>query len=156
LIGSVNDELIADTIEYVSHLASQPRNHIRHAQSLLVHYLRNDIRVPSSFVTSRQRDEQEKRERLAEQARQRIAELEISYAEFRDHVIEQQIAQRYSGGSLNVKLEMIRKVLMKDPKIARVRSEILEDIARRQLTKEMRSEASFPSFEDWCKDRGYS
>ncbi len=143
LIGSVSDAVIVDTIEYVSHLTSQPRNHIRHAQSLLVHYLRNDIRIPSGFVTSRRRDEQEKRERLAEQARQRIAELEISYAEFCDHIIEQQFAERYSGDSLNVKLEAIRKVLIKDPKIARIRSEILEDIARRQLANTIRGVLAF-------------
>lgn len=156
LVGYVSDAAIVDTIEYVTYLSSQPRSHIRHPQSLLVHYLRNDIRVPSGFLTNRQRNEQEKENRMAEQARQRVAELEISYTEFCDHVIEQQIAERYSGDSLNVKLETIRKALIKDPKVARIRSEILQDIARRQLAKEMRSDVSLPTFEDWCKDRGDS
>jgi hypothetical protein len=152
LSESVEETVIVDTIDYVSHLAAQPGNRIRHAQSLLVHYLRNDIRVPTIFVTSRQRREQEEKKRTAEQERQRITQLKIDYEQFCDREIERQIVARHSESELMEKLEILRRELITDPKIARCPIEGQRDIARRQLAKRMRSELSLPSFENWCGD----
>jgi hypothetical protein len=156
LIGTVDNAAIVDTVEYVSHLATQPGNHIQHAQSLLVHYLRNDIRVPSGFVTKRQRREHEERESIAKEARQRTAELELGYAQWCDREIEQEIATRYTENELSEMLESIRKELISDPKIARLSINIQMRIARKQLEKKVRSDLSLPSCEDWCGDRATS
>ena len=144
---------ILDMIEYVSALASEPGNTVRSAQSLLVSKLREGARIPSDFVTSRQRRAKEAARNWAETKRQYEAVLELEYEQWYGQQGEDELKRLYKGAELDKKLNAVSEELAKADKLfARMTRSAQRDVARNRLMKELGDQLMLPSFEEWCKE----
>ena len=153
LLETNEPDQILDMIEYVSAMASEPGNTIRSPQSLLVSKLRNGAKIPSDFVTSRQRRAKEAARNWDEQKRQFEADLQLEYREWHTTQGKEELNRIYKGVALEKKLDSIADELAKSNKqFGRMSFSQKRDVARNQLVKELTDKLMLPAFEEWCKE----
>jgi len=144
---------ILDLIEFLADQTAgtpQKRSSIGNPAGMLIWYLRNDMTVPSSFITSRQRRVAEEATRKQEYDRQIRQTLEIEYDTWKSNQVEEELAARFPGEALGQKVKQVAVEMRRnDPDFARIRSDQHEKVARQIIAKEVRSQLALPSFEDW-------
>jgi hypothetical protein len=144
---------ILDLIEYLADqtaATSSKRSAIGNPAGMLIWYLRNDMTVPSSFVTSRRRRAGEEAARKQEYDRQMRQTLEIEYDTWKSNAVEAELSVRFPGDALAAKVKQVAVEMRKtDADFKRIRSDLHEKVARQIIAKEIRSQMSLPTFEDW-------
>ena len=144
---------VLDMIEYVSALAAEPGSKVSKPQGLLVSKLREGARIPSDFVTSRQRRARETARNREEKKRHSEVSLQIEYEQWTARQGDEQLARLYKGPELERKLDTIGAELARTDKLVeRMSLSQRRDVARYRLMKEIAEQLMLPDFEEWCKE----
>jgi hypothetical protein len=150
LVKQFGADYMLGLAEYANKLQAEPGNRIRSAAGIVVYWANSEFPIPASFETSAQRrTASEARKKRAFEEQQRL-ELEMAYAQWKDHEYEKELHSRYPNGELENQLAKIAKQRRKsDSQFARVNSEQHLILARQILQKELKEQMALLSFEQW-------
>ena len=152
LIAANEPGKVLDMLEYVKYLASSPGNNIRSAQSLLVTNLRKGTKIPSEFVTDRQRRITQAAREWEYQVRQHNAALELEYVQWSMLQGELELERRLTGVRLREKIQEVIAKKSADKAFAQIPGRNKAEVARNALIAEIRGELMLPTFEEWCNE----
>lgn len=152
LVRTISPAKILDTIEYIEYRARVPGSRIHSPQGMLIHYLRESVPLPESFISTRQIQAKQAAEELQEKERCRIQILECEYDEWCLRHAEQELRRRYTEQDLDIVLEGLAHSLQREySQLSRMTKAIQKDVARRHLLKTIRAELCVPSFDEWLR-----
>jgi hypothetical protein len=153
LVRTVAPERILDTVEYIEFRSRLPGNKIHSPQGMLIHYLRESVPLPGSFISTRQLQAKQAAEELQEKERCRIQGLECQYDEWCIRQAEQELIRRYTEQELDLVLEGLALSLQREySQLSRMTKAIQKDVARRHLLKTIRAELCVFSFDEWLRN----
>ena len=155
-LAQTNDpEKIVDQIEYAeSLLANDRRGKIDNPAGFIIYSIENNIPIPSQFVTSRRRREQEERtQKERDQQAQKYA-LEMRYIEWKDQQLQNEVEVRYTKSELDARIKEIASQRSRtDEQFSRIPLEHRLKLALQLLRKEVNEELDVPTFEEWKVDQ---
>ncbi len=154
---------LLDRIEYVTYQTEADRTKkIKNPAGFLISFIEGGQKIPPSFKTKRERQEENKRrleieqERAAEDARE-FADFQLR-EEYRTWCMaqaEEVIEQQLKGELLSKRLSEVSSRLRKEPAYATMLNRISPDQRRfelmRALKQEIVKEIALPSFEEWTE-----
>jgi hypothetical protein len=151
LIRTVAPGRIVDTIEYIEFRTRVPGSRIHSPQGMLIHYLRESVPLPTSFISTRQIRAKRELEEQQDKERLRVQSLECEYDEWCINRAEQELEKRYSEQALDAVVEDLARSLQSVySQMPRMTKAVQRDVARRHLLKTIRVELHIPSFREWC------
>lgn len=153
LAQQYDPQLIVDQIEYAqSQMSVGPngKQKIGNPAGFIIYAIESALPVPSTFQTSRK-----KRELELEQGREREAlQIEGKYLEWKEGLIAAEIAARYPGGELKRKIQAIITERKRTDEYFRLSyGGFAEKLAMTVLKKDVESELSLPTVEEWAKEQ---
>jgi hypothetical protein len=150
LVQTYGADRVLDIVDYQNSQMKGNVNRVQNPAGLIIFSLENNLPIPVSFVTSRLRKEAQNKAKAADELRQRDAELRISYAEYKDAILEKEFAKRFTPAELQAKVQAIISEHGKSDEIfKRVTLEQRQQLALQLIKKEIRDEIGFPSLEEW-------
>ncbi|RZU35629.1 replication initiator protein A [Edaphobacter modestus] len=159
LVMQYDPELILDQVEVCLSQLFDPTNgrqKIANPPGFIVYQIENGLPVPTTFITERKRKEFEAQKKQKQQADEIEWTLRTKYGEWKDELLNAEVAARYPSEQLpNVLEGIIKNRIRKDPKFKAstwTRS-ALEQAALALLRKELLEELALPEFEDWKAER---
>jgi hypothetical protein len=153
LVSRFDPEKIIDQTEYIaSQSATDRRGRIENPAGLLIYTIENGLPVPTDFVTSRRKRTHQEQQLKAAKEKEQEAERHRQYSNWRDQMVEAELAARHPGPELAKKIsEVVALRRRTDEQFARVMPQHREDLALQILRKELRDELQLPSFEQWIQ-----
>jgi len=147
-------DTVVDVIEYAEFLISRDKhNKIQNPAGFIIYAIESGLSVPTNFVTSRRRREQEERLRLENEANARRWELERQYDEFVNAELERTIAT-HDQEELNKRLkQMVKDRRRTDDHFDMLTSTQQLALVTNIFQHDLRETLAVPSFEEWCKGR---
>lgn len=140
------DQPVADQLEYGDYLVWKSRSTIKNAPGFYVYLLRQNILPPDDFETSSRRAAKEAaQERKAEASRSRIA-LEDRYHEFCREKVHAYLAALDESSRRDLLAAKMRAVRTQ---WGHLPPATIEELANRQLERELRSRLHLPSVEEF-------
>lgn len=153
LAQQYDSQLIIDQIEYAQaqmSIGTNGKQRIANPAGFIIYSIESALPVPSTFQTSRK-----KRQLEAEQDREREAlRLEHRYFEWKEGLIGAEISARYPGNELKQKLQNIITERKRTDEYFRLnQGGFAEKLALSVLKKDVESELSLPSLQEWVKEQ---
>jgi hypothetical protein len=143
--------VIMDQIEYAEFLISQDkRRKFDNPAGFIIYSVENGVPVPTNFVTSRRRKEQEQRARIELEDQAKAFAREQEYEAWRDQQVNAELSRRFPETVLATKIkQLVRERVRSDERFGRMLPEQQQAMALQLLRAELRNEIALPSFEDW-------
>lgn len=152
---------LLDSAEYVGYqVASDGKNTIKNPAGYLISFVEGEQKIPHSYKTSRQVQEEEQsrrqKETLKAAEQQNALELmhaRVEYDRWCDAQAEAMIASRFNSDTLSKRLRVISSQLRKDANVAgmldRMPGESRRAELMRALKREVAKEMALPTLKEW-------
>jgi hypothetical protein len=151
LVAEYGSSTVTDTVEYLAfQVIEGKRKSVDNPAGLIIYSLENALPVPASFISSRQ-----SRVRPASHHGLRVEQSqqfqdETAYASWLDQQEHRIVQEKYDDQELETKLSALATTLArKDERVRRMSAKARRDIAYRVLQREILSEVSLPSIDEW-------
>lgn len=151
LVATFGAEAVLETVEYLAaQVIEGKRKTVDNPAGLIIYSLENALPVPSSFMSSRKRQAAEEAQNHRRAKEQRLIQEQIAYSEWLDDQQNRVVRDHFSDAELEAKLkEVIASMAQRDERVRRMNEKARRDVAFRSLRKELASEVSLPSFDEW-------
>ncbi len=151
LVVSVGSEMVIETVEYLaSQVLEGKRKGIENPAGLIIYSIENSLPIPANFISSRRKRDIEQAHNHRRENEQLVAEQEIAYSAWIGQQHERVLREKYSDSELEDKLVLMAKSLARtDERVARMTLTARRDVALRLLRRELVSDVTLPSLEEW-------
>ena len=151
LVRAYDAALILDQIEYAEFVMCEDRRQrFENPAGFIIYTVENNVSVPTGFVTSRKRREQENRAAADLEEQTRRFQLQEQYDLWVSQQVDQQLAQRFPGPSLETKIkQVIKERVRSDERFSGMLAKHQHPIALQLLKREIVEELALPCFEEW-------
>ena len=155
LAQTYDPETIVDQIEYADfQLRNDRRGKIDNPAGFIIYSIENNLPIPSQFVTSRHRRDQEERSKKKREQEAQKQALEFSYKEWRDLQVQAEVEARYSKENLDGRIrEIATQRSRTDSFFSKVPPQQKLILALQLLRKEVGDDLSLPTFEQWSEEQ---
>ena len=151
LVAKVGSELVMETVEYLaSQVLESKRKGIENPAGLIIYSIENSLPIPANFISSRRQREIAKANSDRREKERLVGEQEMVYAAWIGQQHERVVNDRYTDAELEEKLAQMTKGLARaDERVARMTLKARRDVALRLLRRELASEVTLPTFDEW-------
>jgi hypothetical protein len=141
-------------VNFISHPANKRKT--RNPQGLLIHFLEEDLPVPSDFISSRKHDPgaaPPAGKALPMVPKELNTDLdETAYQAWVNVQVDSALAKQFPGTSLAERLKNeAKKQSATNAMFAKIPAKHQEEVALIILRKEVQEDLALPSREDWCR-----
>jgi hypothetical protein len=143
-----------DQLEYGDHLIAQDPGRIRNPAGLYIHFIEENVPVPSSFEPSRVRRLQEEKRRARQREADELADRERAYLEYQAAETTAFIARSYTPAQFKELLDRTRtQLLERIPMAAKWAPDVLATYVEANARGEAAKQAGLIPFEEFCRRR---
>ena len=148
-------ETILSQIEYAEFVAvNDKRNKIQNLAGFVIYMIENDVPVPTGFVNTRKRAENQQQAAAAAVEDLSRSTLQLQYQQFVFDQLEAAISQRFPGAQLARKLkEMTTERRRSDDRFDILTPDQQSALVLQSLRQEIKESTKVGSFGDWCEAR---
>jgi hypothetical protein len=153
LAGLAIGQQILDQLEWGDYQIRQaPRGRFYNPAGLYIRLIRENIKPPENFESSRKREVREAADRAWHQEEEEKARLEVAYIEYRDQTIERYIQKNYSKEFYASSVRAKKVELLKQDRQLKEKwnDKTLTHIAERRLRHDIAARIPLLSFEEFC------
>ena len=157
LVCQFDPELMLEQIEYAQsqiEVDAKGRKKISNPAGFVIYCIESGLAVPGDFQTGRKRRERMILQNQQERQREEQFRMQEKYLDWKDKLVNAELDARYKGDELKRKLrEIISQRQRSDDHFRRLNGLPLENLALAFLRKDVVSEMSLPTFEEWLQEQ---
>ena len=157
LVCQFDPELMLEQIEYAQsqiEVDAKGRKKITNPAGFVIYCIESGLAVPGDFQTGRKRRERMILQDQQERQREEQFRMQEKYLDWKDKLVNAELDARYKGDELKRKLrEIISQRQRSDDHFRRLNGLPLENLALAFLRKDVVSEMSLPTFEEWLQEQ---